>query len=191
MKTKYGRLDLITGNMFSGKTEKLLQLINRAEYKGKKVLIVKYRLDTRYDEARIVSHFGRDSKAEPASSVEDINKLIETHKPNLIAIDELQFFKGSKQAIEKWLALGIDIIASALSSDVWAQPWPNIGDLMCLADKVYKLTAICLVCKKEAAYTQLLTDTSKFKDGSNVLIGGKDLYEPRCRNHFTPANPIT
>lgn len=191
MKTnKFGKLTIVTGPMYSGKTEKILQLINKAEYRGKTVLAVKYKLDNRYSDTKIVSHFGRDLKAEPASTIEEINKLVQEQTPKVIAIDEAQFIKGIKQAVRHWVSSGLDVFLSTLDLDCWEEPWQEINDLLCYADKIYKLTAVCPTCKKNATRTQLLVDPSVFKDGSNVLIGGNDLYEPRCKNHFTPAKPL-
>ena len=177
--------------MWAGKSEKLIQIADRWDYKEQPTLLIRYKLDNRYSETSIVSHKGITRKAETASTVEDIDRLIDSNKPKILLLDEAQFYKGIFNAVKRWTSAKIEVILSALDMDVFGNPWPEIANLLCESDTILKLTAVCLVCKKNATRTQLLIDPSKFTNGTNVLIGGKDLYEPRCKLHFSPAKQLT
>ncbi|TXC78997.1 thymidine kinase [Luteibaculum oceani] len=171
-----GRLEFICGPMFSGKTEELLRRVKRAELAQRKVACYKSKVDNRYDGQDIVSHNKKARKSVPISSL----KQLQNETAEIIAIDEVQFFDAAEIEILNELAFGGKIIiAAGLDMDFTGKPFPASSALLAIANKVLKLTAICMTCGEEASYSRRLG-----KDQQSVLIGAGEKYEPRCRKHF-------
>ncbi|HKL72755.1 MAG TPA: thymidine kinase [Candidatus Onthovivens sp.] len=178
-----GSLEVICGPMFAGKSEELLRRINRLIYAKKNFLVFKPIIDDRYSEEEIVSHQKRSYQALPISKGADILKYI-TPEIDAICIDEVQFFdEGIISVIDTLSNRGIRVIVAGLDTDFKADPFMVTANLLAKAEYVTKLTAICLVCGKEATRTQRLIDGVPAKDSDPIiLIGAMESYEPRCRH---------
>lgn len=178
------KLHVVTGPMFSGKTEFLLQRIKRAKYANQQIQIFVPAADTRNGIGKIVSHAGThlDGPATAISSSVDFSKRIR-QGTNLIILDEVQFISDG-EILYKELELildrdNLDIYAAGLDRDFANRPFGVIPLLMALANKVVKLTAICVVCGQDANNSY-----RKVSDDQVVLIGGSNLYEARCTKCF-------
>ncbi|MDB4939873.1 MAG: tdk [Candidatus Doudnabacteria bacterium] len=190
-------MKVITGPMFSGKTEELIRVLNRAEIAGKKILVIKPKIDIR-TENEIASRRKADIKANefkkyssfyayPVGSAAEVLSLINVHQPSVLGIDEAQFFDAwmidfLAEFLKNNSENDLTIVAAGLDMDAWGRPFGIMPQLMTIADHVQKETAICFVCKKPAIFTQKLSESS-----SQVEVGDFDIYEARCRVcHFAP-----
>jgi thymidine kinase len=186
-----GKLEVITGCMFSGKSEELIRRLKRSLIAKQKIKIFKPVIDTRYSKVEIVSHGGVKMEAQPISSAQEILNYI--HKnTQVVAIDEAQFFDLELVNIVKFLVKnGKRVIIAGLDTDFRGEPFGLMPYLMTLADEVIKLHAICNVCGGEATMTQRLIngEPANYNDPV-ILIGGKETYEARCRkHHIVPGTP--
>lgn len=182
------RLEVITGPMFSGKTEELLRRLRREEIAGKIVYVAKPAIDSRYDEDAVVSHNGSKMKTRKFADAWDINTFIKDTKMDVFGIDEAQFFHENLADIIYYILSqdDIKIIVSGLDKDFALQNFGPIPRLMVLADRLDKLTAVCNKCGvDDASFTQRLVDGKPAAlDGPTILVGGTESYEARCREHF-------
>ncbi len=169
-----GRLEIVTGPMFAGKTE---HLISRLRHEGSKVQAYKPKIDGRYSSSAIVSHAGDQFDATPV----DVNELA-LATAEVIGIDEIQFF-GDRivSVVQSLLKAGSDIVASGLDLNCWGEPFGPMPTLLCLADDVVKLQAICASCGSGATRTQ-----RRVRSNAEILVGGAESYEPRCLGCFDP-----
>ncbi|HEY8552877.1 MAG TPA: thymidine kinase [Thermaerobacter sp.] len=186
-----GYLEVITGGMFSGKTEELLRRVRRARIARRRVLLCKPDLDHRYRRDAVASHDGRDLEARvvPAHRPEEVLKLAQAAAADVVAIDEAQFFApGIVPTVLELVETGRRVIVSGLDMDFARRPFGPMPELMALADEVVKLKAICVVCGEPATFTQrLIGGRPAAPDDPVILIGGKESYEPRCRRHHQLA----
>lgn len=175
-----GRIEVLTGGMFSGKTEELIKRLFRASRMGKKVVVFKPLLDTRYAQEEVVSHGGLRIAAHV---VEALPSYRPEEAPDVVGIDETQFF-GEKviPAIEALVQQGVRVIASGLDLNFYGQPFEPMPKLFALADEVVKHHAVCNRCMKEASRSYLLVQP-KGGEGE-ILVGGAESYEPRCYSCF-------
>lgn len=178
---KKGWIEVVTGSMFSGKTEELLRRIRRAEIAKQKVGIFKPKIDTRYSAKEIVSH---DSTTIPSIPIKDAKEILELAEQfEVIGIDEAQFFDNDLPEICNYLANnGKRIIIAALDMDFNGKPFGPIPQLLAIAEYVTKVHAICMKCGNLAHYSHRLGETQKL-----VMLGEKDVYEPLCRDCFKDA----
>jgi len=188
---KEGRLEVITGCMFSGKSEELIRRVKRAMIAKMKVIIFKPVIDTRYSVVEVVSHSGMRIKARPIVSSQDILNYV--HKnTQVVALDESQFFDMGIIEIVKFLVKnGKRVIIAGLDTDFRGEPFGPMPYLMALADEVIKLHAICNVCGGEATMTQRLINgkPANYNDPV-ILVGGFEKYEARCKkHHIVPDAP--
>jgi len=176
--SRIGSIEVICGPMFSGKTEELLRRLRRATYANQRIAIFKPVIDVRYSELNIVSH---DSNFYPSLMISKASDILKNKGTSqIVALDEAQFFDDLLPEILENLAQeGIRVIVSGLDMDYIGKPFGPMPELLALADNVSKLTAICLVCGAEATHT-----FRKTKGNQRIMIGAKDLYEPRCRKCF-------
>lgn len=184
MKHRTGHVEVICGSMFSGKTEELIRRIRRAEIARQTVQIFKHQIDDRYHETHVKSHNGTGLEAEPVCEPEDIlDKLQEN--TTVVAIDEGQFFPHSIVDIVNKLAdQGIRVIVSGLDTDFRGEPFGPMPHLLCIADEVQKLHAICMICGEEASKTQRLVNGEPADyDDPIIMVGASEAYEARCRDH--------
>ncbi len=178
---KTGWIEVITGSMFSGKSEELIRRLRRAQIARQKVQIFKPAFDSRYSDHHIVSHSEMRIPSEQVSSAHD---LLEKVKPEteIVGIDEAQFFDLDLPAACNQLAnMGKRVIVAGLDQDYLGKPFEPIPQLLAIAEYITKTLAICVVCGGPANHTQRLVAS---KD--RVLLGAQGTYEARCRHCFDP-----
>ena len=186
-----GRIDVVCGSMFSGKTEELIRRVRRAEIARQKVQVFKPALDTRYTAEKVTSHNGLDTAAVPVESTRALLGLVEPDT-NVVAIDEVQFFDPDiVPACQRLAGRGLRVIVAGLDMDFRGEPFGPMPLLMAEAEQVEKLQAICVVCGMPASRTQRLIDGRPASyDDPIVLVGGSESYEARCRlHHEVPGSP--
>jgi len=180
-----GWVHVICGCMFCGKTDEMLRLLRRFSIAGRRVVLVKPRLDTRSDEVTVVSRSGAQHRALAVDSSSDIAEQVSD--ADIVAIEEGQFFDDGLPAVVERLADGgKQVLVTGLDRDFRGIPFGPMPRLMALADQVTKLTAICMVCGEPATRTQRLIDgTPAPADSPLIVIGGigDETYEARCRQH--------
>lgn len=185
-----GKLEVICGSMFSGKSEELLYRLRRAEYAKKKVLTIKPAIDNRKSVSCIVCHSGGEREAQTVGSCEESLKKIMTlanDSIDVVGIDEIQFFPPETIPIVcRLLDLGKRVILAGLDLDFRGEPFGIMPTLLALADEVVKLRAICMCCGSEANFSQrLINGAPARRDEPTILVGGDECYEARCRQCFT------
>ena len=177
-----GWIEVITGCMFSGKTEELIRRLRRAQIAKQKVKIFKPLIDARYSKDSIVSH---NEQSLPSILISDINEMInKIDDAQVIGIDEAQFFKEEIVGICNSLASqGKRIIVAGLDQDYTGNPFEPIPQLLAIAEYITKQHAICVVCGNPADKTQ-----RKIAEAERVIVGAADIYEARCRKcHYIPS----
>jgi len=175
---KRGWIEVICGSMFSGKTEELIRRLKRATIAHLETKIFKPSIDIRYHQQNIVSHDENAVKSLPIDHSQAILSLVD--KVDVIAIDEAQFFDEQLPDTCEQLALrGVRVIVAGLDMDYSGKPFGPMPDMLARADYITKLHAICVKCGNIANYSY-----RKTTHDSQVLLGEKDLYEPRCRDCF-------
>jgi thymidine kinase len=180
-----GRLEVICGSMFSGKTEELIRRVRRAEYARQKIQIFKPDIDNRYTVDSVYSHSGMSATAHPIRNAADIRALLEPDT-TVVAIDEVQFLGPEVVGIAEALANdGIRVICAGLDLDFRAEPFGPIPALLSVAEEVTKLHAICVVCGEVACRSQRLVNGNPARfDDPVIMIGAQEAYEARCREHY-------
>ena len=191
---------LIIGSMFSSKTVALTNQATKAADLGVSVLYVRHSFDTQRVTQGGTTQFGCHSSSNKFIT-EKVN-LIETHELRNIAdcqgykfifIDEIQFYPDSVETIDKWMNLGINVVAGGLSGDFDRKPIGRIGELIPLATKITHKRALCVRCLEEknvyrkACYTHL-KDKNLICGSSNVIPGGNEKYEALCLDHYLEQN---
>ena len=179
-----GVLEVITGPMFSGKSEELIRRLKRARIARQRVLCFKPDIDLRYHRAHIASHSAQTHEAQPVTSVEDLRAAVfpRLREVEVVGVDEVQFLSAEIIAIaSELIAEGKRLILAGLDMTFTAEPFGPVPALMAMADKVTKLSAVCMVCGQSAIHTQRLTPSQEL-----VVVGAAGLYEARCRAHFHP-----
>ncbi len=175
---KRGWIEVICGSMFSGKTEELIRRLKRVKIANLKVEIFKPAVDIRYDEVKIVSH---DTNAIQSTPIDNSQKiLLMANDVDVIGIDEAQFFDEEIANVCDELAYrGIRVIVAGLDMDFMGKPFGQMPFIMAKADYVTKLHAICVKCGNIANYSY-----RKVPNEDQVMLGAKDVYEPRCRKCY-------
>ena len=184
-------LELIMGPMFSGKTSELIRLVEREVYAKRKGAIFKIAFDERYSAMQVVTHNGLRydafTVASSAVGLRKIEELTETKGLDAIGVDEVNFFPLELVGVLDRLADTRKVIACGLNLDFKAEPFPTTIQLAARADRVRHLSAVCVVCGQEATRTQrLIGGKPAPKDSPVIVVGGKELYEPRCRTCYAP-----
>ena len=170
-----GWIEVICGSMFSGKTEELIRRLKRVKIANLKVEIFKPTIDTRYDKTNIVSHDENAILSTPVDNSQTI--LILAQDVDVVGIDEAQFFDDQITHVCEQLALkGIRVIVAGLDMDYLGKPFGQMPYLLSIADYITKLHAICVKCGSIANISY-----RKSSQEGQVLLGEKDIYEPRCR----------
>jgi thymidine kinase len=180
-KPDHGWIEVITGSMFSGKSEELIRRLRRAQIARQKVQIFKPRLDDRYSADHITSH--SDMRI-PSENVSDSTELLARVEEDteVIGIDEGQFFDPQLPAVCNTLAdRGKRVIVAGLDQDYLGKPFEPMPQLLAIAEYITKTLAICVVCGRPANHTQRLVVSSE-----RVLVGASGTYEARCRVCFDP-----
>lgn len=170
-----------TGPMFSGKTSRLLSTLDRYKYQHKKMMIFKPRLDDRYSANEVVTHGGWRQNAVCVKSGADILEHLANSSvnPNVVAVDEAFMIPGVTESLV-WLFMnGFTIVVSSLEMSAAGKPFHEIEKMLVWATHVEKCCAVCTICGRDAYYTH-----KKQMGGSEIEVGGSELYEPRCSIHF-------
>ncbi|MFC7201941.1 thymidine kinase [Haloferax namakaokahaiae] len=187
--TKSGWIEVVTGSMFSGKTEELLRRLRRAEIAGQEVAVFKPEIDDRYGKTTVGSHAGGSWEASvvPAEGEGIWEITDELNGEDVVAIDEANFFSYELVDVcEQLAASGKRVIVSGTDQTFRAEPFEPLPQLMALAEYVDKLQAICTVCGEPASRNQRLVDGEPaHADGPTIVVGADESYEARCRNCHT------
>ncbi len=173
-----GRIEVICGSMFSGKTEELIRRINRARIARQKVEIYKPRLDTRYSEEAVVSHDSNAILSTPVDTSRSI--LLLASEAEVVGIDEAQFFDSGLVEVCTQLAdEGKRVIVAGLDMDFKGQPFGPMPTLCAVAEDVTKVHAICVRCGGLAHVSHRLIESEQ-----QVVLGEMKEYEPLCRHCY-------
>lgn len=176
-----GWIEVITGSMFSGKSEELIRRLRRAQIARQKVQIFKPAIDARYSDNHIVSHSEMRIESQAVSSAREILALVEI-STTVVGIDEGQFFDQELVSVANQLAnQGKRVIIAGLDMDYLGKPFEPMPLLMAIAEDVTKTRAICVQCGNPATYTQRLIQRRE-----RVVVGAAGSYEARCRQCFDP-----
>ena len=184
-----GVLEVITGPMFAGKTTELIKRVERQIFAKKKAALFKPSIDNRYSEDEVVAHNGLRYEAFVIPTNEEgVRKIAEiTRKEGyeVIGVDEVQFFPPEiVSTLEELANSGIYVIASGLNLDFKGDPFPVTKELLVRADNIIYLTAVCTVCGRPATRTQrLINGKPAPRDSPVIMVGGRESYEARCREH--------
>lgn len=171
----HGWIEVITGSMFSGKTEELIRRLKRAKFAKQQVEIFKPRIEVRYSVEEVVSHDENAIHSTPVDS--SANILLLATGVEVVGIDEAQFFDDGLVDVCNQLAdSGIRVIIAGLDMDYKGVPFGPIPGLMSIAEYVTKVHAICVRCGNLANYTHRLSEDDKL-----IVLGETDIYEPLCR----------
>lgn len=174
-----GSINLILGNMFSGKTTELMRRYRRYKFSGKSCIIIKYKFDTRYDDSMIVTHDGVKVDAVACVNLVEVDHIIRDF--DVICIDEVQFYKDGHIFCDKWANHGKTVVASGLSGTFNRTPFDVVSKLIAKAETCIMLNSICTNTGNDASFTKLLIEN---KDGGIEIIGGKDEYLPVDRKTY-------
>lgn len=179
----HGRIEIICGSMFSGKTEELIRRLRRAIIAKQKVQVFKPIIDKRYHVEKVTSHNGAMFEAVPVDTAVDILSLVEPDT-TVVAIDEVQFFEPDiVQICDELANKGKRVICGGLDMDFRGEPFGPMPALIAQAEEVAKLHAICVVCREDASRTQRLIDGQPAAyDDPIVMVGAAEVYEARCRS---------
>ena len=180
-----GRIEVICGPMFAGKTEELLRRVRRAVIAGRGVLVFDHALDTRHSAGRLASHAGIDHPATMVANAAEILHAVGDRR-GMVAIDEAQFFGPDLVDVAGELAgRGLVVAIAGLDVTFDGLPFEPLPSLMALAERVDKLTAICTVCGEDAVYhVRLAATMTTATDLVAEHVGSEDKYQARCRRHF-------
>lgn len=184
MKHNSGRLEVITGPMFCGKTDEMLRRLRRAIIAKQKIQVFKPGFDVRYSSEKVTSHAGNEYDAFPVENISEIPTFL-LDDVTLVAIDEAQFF-GEEiiPVVQDLVDKGIRVIVGGLDMDFRGLPFGQMPMLLAQAEFVDKLHAICMVCGEEATRTQRLVDGEPaYFDDPIIIVGASEMYEARCRIH--------
>lgn len=185
-----GRIEVICGCMFSGKTEELIRRIRQVSIARQPFRIFTPRLDTRYGIHQVTSHAGTRLEATPIISITEI--LAQTDDAHVVAVDELHFLTDTTEQIvttcQELGERGLRVIVSGLDQSYRAEPFPPMAALMAVAEQVDKLYAICVRCGAYATRSQrLINGQPAPADAPTIVVGGQELYEARCRACYQAA----
>lgn len=198
-----GRIEVICGPMFSGKTEELVKRLRREMFARQRVQVFKPRIDDRYHPTDIVSHSDQRLTSVPVACAADIAAHLERSPADVVGVDEAQFLDAALVGVVDRLAdRGARVILAGLELDYLGRPFGPMAELLCLAESVDKQTAICMACGAQASRSQrvhpeahrimadqhvregLTSDEGDALDPARleqVLVGSQDAYEARCR----------
>ena len=176
-----GKIKLILGPMYSGKTSELLNRYRRWNLAKKKVLMIKYESDNRYKENEIVTHDGLSLKAFKCNLLEELDHKINNY--DIICVDEVQFYKDADIYCDKWANQGKIIEASGLNGNYKRQPFEVISKLVALADDITHLKAVCTSTGNDASFSIRTVENDE-----EILIGSKDMYIAGDRSTWNKYN---
>lgn len=179
---KMGWIEVVTGCMFSGKTEELIRRIRRARYANQKVVVFKPAIDNRYTDDSVGSHSGHTLRSVQIESAEEIPRYCVDAE--VVGIDEAQFLgPGLVQICEDLANQDKRVIVAGLDMDYLGRPFEPMPQLLAVAEYIQKVHAICVLCGNPADRTQRIVNRD-----TRVLVGSEGAYEARCRKHWDPDN---
>ncbi len=188
MHHRQGRIEVVAGVMFSGKSEELIRRVRRALIARRRVRVFKSHLDARYEGLhRVSSHTGVAIEALPIDRSEEILRHVEEPGAvDVVAVDEVQFLDAGIVEVATHLAeRGVRVVCAGTDTDFRGEPFGMMGHLMAIAEEVTKLQAICVVCGDLACRNQRLVDGQPARwNMPVVMVGGSESYEARCRRCF-------
>lgn len=174
-----GHIEVVTGGMFSGKTEELIRRLRLAMHAKRKVQAFKPRIDDRYDATKVMTHFGVGIETVAVPNSATLETRVETDT-QVIGVDEAQFFDaGIVDLVERLADRGVCVLLAGLDQDYLGRPFAPMPQLMAIAEHVTKVYAVCAVCGAPATRSQRIVEQK-----STILVGGDESYEPRCRCCF-------
>ena len=177
-----GWIEVVTGSMFSGKSEELIRRVRRAQIARQRVQIFKPQVDDRYASDHIVSHSEMKEPSQVVKCAQEILQRVDD-RTEVVGIDEGQFFDAGLVAVANTLAdRGVRVIVAGLDQDYMGRPFEPMPQILAVAEYVDKTLAICMQCGAPANRTQRLTSST-----DRVVVGGSEEYEARCRRCFQPS----
>lgn len=172
-----GLIEVITGPMFSGKTEELIKRITILSYAEIPTLVIKPKIDNRFSNSEIISRSGKSIQSYAVENVEDIKTLFNQSEYRALVIDEVQFFgEALVEFIDGLANKGVHVIVCGLDQNYLRKPFGIMPQILAIAEHITKLTAVCLICKNAASCTY-----RKTKNSDEISIGDMEEYEARCR----------
>ncbi len=167
--------------MFSSKTSSLLATLEKYKYQHKKVIVFKPNIDDRYSISEVVTHGGWKVPAVCVKSGSEILEYLMSHdeEPQVVAVDEAFMIPGSADALTWLYTYGFTVVVSSLEMSSAGKPFTEIEKMLPWATQVNKCSAVCTVCGRDAHFTH-----KKQTGGEEIEVGGSELYEPRCAQHF-------
>ena len=182
--SRAGRLEVITGGMFSGKSEELVRRLRRALIARQKIQVFKPRADTRHHEEVLVTRDNRELAAFSVSSSKEMRQTLQS-EIEVVGIDEAQFFdEGLADLVTELADQGMRVIVAGLDQDFLRQPFGPMPRILALAEFVDKVHAVCVRCGHLAHYSQRIAG-----GGEQVQVGDVEAYEARCRDCYEPYEP--
>jgi thymidine kinase len=184
-----GRLEVICGPMFSGKTEELIRRLRRAQIARQKVVVFKPRIDDRYDAVNVVSHSAQRLESMPVADTEEMRRKLEAQgEPvHVVGVDEAQFFDHTLlELVEELADAGVRVVVAGLDADYLGKPFGPIPQLLAVAEIITKQLAVCVVCGAPASRSQRVHPQAVggTVESDQVLVGAQDAYEARCRRCY-------
>ena len=184
MKHTIGSIEVVTGSMFSGKTDELIRRLRRARIARQKVQVFKPKIDNRYHVEKVTSHAGNEFDAIPIQNSNELESRLDADT-SVVGIDEAQFFDAGIVDVAVDLARrGVRVLVAGLDMDFRGEPFGCMPEFLAIAERVEKLQAICMVCGEAASRTQRLVNgkPARYSDPI-VIVGASEMYEARCREH--------
>ena len=179
-----GWIEMVCGPMFSGKSEELIRRLRRARIARKRVQVFKPSLDDRYSIDEIVSHGDQRMKSDVVSSAAEILAKLDW-RTQVVGVDESNFFGSDLVSVAQQLAdTGKQVVIAGLDTDYLGRPFSPMPELLCLAESITKMLAICMRCGNPAKHTQRLVESHDL-----IVVGAAGMYEARCRHCFEPGGP--
>ena len=175
-----GRLEVICGPMFAGKTTELVRRLLDAQTRGESVMAIKPARDTRYRVLEIATHTGATFPATPVADSGGI--LAASGAASVLAIDEVHFFGAALTLVcQEFIKRGVRVIVAGVERDHLGRPFEPFPALLCEADEVLKLSGKCAVCGGPSVHSQRM-----FSSDAPIVVGGAESYQARCRACFDP-----
>lgn len=184
VKGSIGWIEVVCGPMFSGKSEELIRRLRRARIARKRVQVFKPAIDDRYALDEIVSHGDQRMPSEVVNSAKEILSKIDW-RTEVVGVDESNFFGADLVGVAEQLAnSGKQVIIAGLDTDYLGRPFTPMPDLLCMAETITKMLAICHRCGNPAKHTQRLVESNDL-----IFVGAGGMYEARCRRCFEAGVP--
>tara|TARA_R110000787_G_scaffold255073_2_gene360404 strand:- start:4194 stop:4769 length:576 start_codon:yes stop_codon:yes gene_type:complete len=170
---------IFTGPMFGSKTTRLFAALDRYKYQKRQIVAFKPKIDDRYSEANITTHSGASMPARVVETGSDVMHYMNHHdKYDVIAVDEAFMLRGISWVLIDLFKRGKTIVVSSLDLSATGKPFEEVGTMFPWATHIEKCPAVCTTCGTDAYYTH-----KKVKDSEEIVVGGSELYEPRCWRH--------